>query len=70
VLSFPQLSALTCEEESVVRVARRVLLRLEQRIEIPEAALHIVVGGHLLETHLREDLAELRAHLQSKQAKQ
>ena len=30
-------SALTGKEEGVVRVARRVLLRLEQRIEVPEA---------------------------------
>lgn len=29
---------LTCEEEGVVRVARRVLLRLEQGVKVPEAA--------------------------------
>ena len=28
----------TRDEEGVVRVARRVLLRLEQRVKIPEAA--------------------------------
>ena len=31
----------------------------------PPPALHVVVGGHLLEAHLREDLAELRAHLRA-----
>ena len=29
---------LTGEEEGVMRVARRVLLRLEQRVKVPEAA--------------------------------
>ena len=45
-------------------VARWMLLRLEERVEIPEARLNIVIRGHLGEAHLREDLAELRAHFQ------
>lgn len=48
-----------------MRVAGGVLLRLEQRVKVPEGGLHVVVGGHLLKPHLREDLAELRAHLQA-----
>ena len=44
-------------------VAGRMLLRLEQRVEVPEAALHVVVGRHLLEAHLCEDLAELSPNL-------
>ena len=45
-------------------VSSRVLLRLEEDVKVPEAALHIVVGGHLCKTHLGEDLAVLGAHLQ------
>ena len=51
------------EEEGVVCVAGRMLLRLEQRVEVPEAALHVVVGRHLLKAHLSEDLAELSPNL-------
>lgn len=32
----------TSEEEGVVRISGRVLLRLEQRIEVPEAAHQLV----------------------------
>lgn len=46
-------------------ITGRMLLGLEQRIEVPEARLYVIVGGHLLKAHLREDLAELGAHLQS-----
>jgi hypothetical protein len=44
-------------------VTCRVLLRLEQAVEIPEGALHVVVGGHLCKAHVGEDLAVLAAHL-------
>ena len=30
---------LTCEEECVVRIPSRVLLRLEQRVKVPETAI-------------------------------
>lgn len=40
---------LTRQEESVVLIAGRVLLRLEQRVEVPEGALDEVVGGHFSE---------------------
>lgn len=51
------------EEEGVVCVTRRVLLRLEEAVKVPEGALHVVVGGHLCEAHVGEDLAVLAAHL-------
>ena len=51
------------QEERVVAVPRRMLLRLEQRVEVPERRLYVVVGGHLLEAHLQQDGAELVAHL-------
>lgn len=38
-------------------------LRLEQAVEVPEAALDPAVGRHLLEAHIHEDLAELGSHL-------
>mmetsp|Transcript_35805 Transcript_35805/g.78171 ORF Transcript_35805/g.78171 Transcript_35805/m.78171 type:complete len:403 (-) Transcript_35805:388-1596(-) len=53
-------------EEGVVGVAGGVLLRLEERVKVPEGALHKVVGGHLLESHRDEDLAELLPHLQQR----
>ena len=39
-----------------------MLLRLEESIKVPETALHVVIRGHLGETHLKEDLpgVELR----------
>ena len=40
-----------------------MLLGLEKGVKVPEAALDIVVGGHLGETHLQEDLAVLGSHL-------
>lgn len=39
----------TQQEEGVVLVPRRVLLRLEERVEVPEGALHKVIRGHLRE---------------------
>mmetsp|Transcript_11544 Transcript_11544/g.30043 ORF Transcript_11544/g.30043 Transcript_11544/m.30043 type:complete len:322 (+) Transcript_11544:532-1497(+) len=51
------------DEEGVVHVARWVLLRLEERIEVPKRRLDETVGLHLLEAHLEEDLTELSAHL-------
>ena len=41
------------QEESVMRVSSRVLLRLEQTIEVPERTLHVVVRRHLTKTHLQ-----------------
>lgn len=41
-------------EERVVHVAARVRLRLEQRVEVPEGALHEAVGRHLLEAAAQE----------------
>ena len=51
------------KEEGVVRVACGVLLRLVERVEVPKRRLDVLVRLHLLEAHLKEDLAEHRAHL-------
>mmetsp|Transcript_66677 Transcript_66677/g.168137 ORF Transcript_66677/g.168137 Transcript_66677/m.168137 type:complete len:270 (-) Transcript_66677:201-1010(-) len=56
-------SARLIDEEGVVRVTRRVLLWLEEGVKIPEGALHPLIGGHLLETHQQQNVANLRAHL-------
>jgi len=40
------------KEERVVRIACRMHLRLDQRVEVPESALHEVVRRHLRETKL------------------
>ena len=45
------------EEECVVGVACWVLLRLEQRVKVPERRLDVSTGGHLFETHLEEHVA-------------
>lgn len=47
----------TLQEEGVVLVPRRVLLGLEEGVEVPEGALHKIVGGHL-----REPVGEPRHH--------
>ena len=44
----------TRDEECVVCVSGRVLLGLEQAVEVPEAALDEVVGRHLCEPGERE----------------
>ena len=46
-------------------VSSWVLLRLEESIEVPEAALYVIVGRHFLKAHLYEDLSELASHLQN-----
>ena len=46
-----------------MRVACWVLLWLEERVKVPKAALHVCIGRHLLESHLREDFPELRPNL-------
>ena len=59
------LEARTRKEEGIVGVAGRVLLRLEEGVEIPEAALNEVVCWHLLETHLSENLLKLSPDLRA-----
>lgn len=54
------------DEEGVVCIASRVLLWLEERVEVPEAGLHKIVGGHLREAHLEEDGPEFCADLQER----
>ena len=51
-------------KERVVRVSCGMHLGLDQGVEVPEAALHEVVRGHLGETHLQKDLAELLSNLE------
>ena len=50
-------------DEGVVLVPRRVLLRLVERVEVPKRGLDALVGLHLLEAHLEEDATEHGAHL-------
>mmetsp|Transcript_85571 Transcript_85571/g.223285 ORF Transcript_85571/g.223285 Transcript_85571/m.223285 type:complete len:384 (-) Transcript_85571:461-1612(-) len=50
-------------KESVMRVASRMLLWLEEGVEVPERALHPLVGAHLFETHEHQDISNLRLHL-------
>ena len=45
---------LTGNEESIVSVTRRVLLGLEESVEIPETALYEVIGWHLRESKIRK----------------
>ena len=52
-------------EECVVCVSSGMLLGLKKGVKVPEAAFHEVVGRHLRETHLQEDLPEFRANLRA-----
>ena len=54
------------DEEGIVGVAGRVALRLEQRVEVPEARLHPAVRGHLLEPHPHENASELGSHFEER----
>ena len=38
-------------EECVLQVARRMTLRLEKRVKVPEGALHPTIRRHLIEAH-------------------
>lgn len=46
-------------EESIMGITSRVSLRLEEGVKVPEGTLHISIGLHLLESHLKEDLNKL-----------
>ena len=52
------------DEEGVVRITGGMRLRLEQTVEVPEGRLDPLVGGHLMEAHLQEDVAELGPNLE------
>ena len=39
----------TFDEEGIVRISSGVLLRLEERVKVPEGALDKIVGWHLCE---------------------
>lgn len=53
-------------EECIMSISCRVLLRLEQRVEVPEGALDIEVGRHLFETHFEEDFTKFRTDFQKR----
>mmetsp|Transcript_23048 Transcript_23048/g.75139 ORF Transcript_23048/g.75139 Transcript_23048/m.75139 type:complete len:313 (-) Transcript_23048:55-993(-) len=53
-------------EKRVVRVACGVLLRLDERVEVPERRFHKVVRRHLLEPELEKDVPELLSHLEER----
>ena len=53
-------------EESIVGITGRMLLRLEQGVKIPEGALDKVVGRHFGEAHFKEDLAIFGSYLQQR----
>ena len=54
------------DEEGVLRIASRMALRLEQRVEVPERRLHELVRRHLGEPHFEKDLAELGSNHQQR----
>lgn len=49
--------------KGILQVAGGVLLGHIEGVKVPEASLDKFVGGHLLEAHVEEDLAELLSHL-------
>mmetsp|Transcript_6574 Transcript_6574/g.11054 ORF Transcript_6574/g.11054 Transcript_6574/m.11054 type:complete len:366 (+) Transcript_6574:79-1176(+) len=56
----------TLHEESIVRIAGRVTLRLEQCVEVPEGRLDPLARGHLFKAHLHQDAAEFGTHLEQR----
>lgn len=54
-----QQGAPTSQEEGVMLVTCRVLLGLEECVEVPEGALNVVVGRHLGEPSGRRSLTAL-----------
>mmetsp|Transcript_6548 Transcript_6548/g.20442 ORF Transcript_6548/g.20442 Transcript_6548/m.20442 type:complete len:390 (-) Transcript_6548:118-1287(-) len=53
-------------EEGVVRVACRVTLRLEQRVEVPKRRFDPAVRRHFLEAHAHQNATELRADFEQR----
>ncbi len=51
------------DEECIMSISGRMLLRLEEGVKVPEAALNKVVGRHLRESHLKEDLSVFCSYL-------
>jgi len=49
-----------------MHVSRRVGLRLEQRIEVPERRLNEPISGHLVEAHLEQSLSKLGTNFQKR----
>lgn len=47
-------------------ITGRVALGLEKRVEVPERAFDIPLSWHLVEAHLQQNLAELRAHFKQR----
>ena len=53
-------------KKRVVRVSRRVLLRLNQRVEIPKSTLHEVIRRHLREPQREENLPKRLSNLEQR----
>ena len=51
------------DEECIMSISGRMLLGLEEGVKVPEAALNKVVGRHLRESHLKEDLSVFCSYL-------
>lgn len=49
----------TLQEESIMSITCRMLLWLEESIEVPETGFSKAVGCHFLEAHFKEDFTEL-----------
>eukprot|EP00968_Pinguiococcus_pyrenoidosus_P026890 scaffold7340_cov266-Pinguiococcus_pyrenoidosus.AAC.56 len=66
VLGHPHAVHGILDEKRVMRISCRVGLRLKQRVKVPEAGLDPLVRGHLVETHLHQNLPELGSHFQQR----
>jgi hypothetical protein len=50
------------EIECVLEIARGVLLWDEEGVKVPEGGFDKGIGGHFLESHFEEDVAEFFSH--------
>lgn len=51
------------QEERVVSITSRMLLRLEQGVKVPERTFHVTIRWHFGEAHREENLAEFGTNL-------
>jgi len=66
IVGHPQGRGGVFDEERVVGVARRVGLRLKERVEVPKRRLDPTARGHFGKAHSDEDAAELGAHFEQR----
>lgn len=66
VFRYTQGGGRITNEEGILSITSRMTLGLEQSIKVPEGGLYELVGWHLLEAHLQQDLTEFGSNHQQR----